>query len=175
MSLLIGGALGMEKTAPKYFMINFDDGFKSQYDHAYLILEQYGLKGTFWIVCGYASGANPVYMTWQQVDQLVADGHDIQNHEMTHAHLQALTDEQIAAEVGGCREILVRHGSAGDAYAIPFNEVDDDQRVVTAISKIHDYGKGDGGSPQPADCEGNCEILNGDGTYNKDNKYTMVR
>lgn len=114
-------------------------------------------------------------MRWSEVDQIVSDGHDIQNHGMSHAHLQSLTDEEIATEIGGCKEMLVRHGSTGDAYAIPFNKGDDNQRVVTAISKFHNYGKGDGGSPQPADCMSNCEIPNSDGTYNKDNRYTMVQ
>ena len=163
------------KDAPKYVMVHFDDGFQSQYDHAHPVLEQYGMKGTFWIVCSYASGPRPLYMAWPEIDQLVADGHDIQNHGMTHAHLQRLTDDQIAQEVGGCKEMVVQHSSTGDAFAIPFNEGDDDQRVVTAISKFHSFGKGDGGSPQPADCGGNCELLNGDGTYNKDNRYTMMQ
>ncbi len=156
-------------------MIHFDDGFKSQYDHAYPILKQYGLKATFWIVCDNASGENPLYMRWAEVEQLVAGGQDIQNHGMTHAHLPTLTDKQIEVEVGGCKEMVVRHGSSGDAYAIPFNEGNDEWRIVTAISKIHSYGKGDGGNPQPADCGGNCEILNDDGTYNKHNRYTMVQ
>jgi peptidoglycan/xylan/chitin deacetylase (PgdA/CDA1 family) len=174
-SLLVIGIVGMNKTAPKYVMIHFDDGFKSQYDHAYPILKQYGLKGTFWIVCDNASGEKPLYMRWPEVDQLVADGQDIQNHGMTHARLPALTDKQIEVEVGGCKDMVVRHGSTGAAYAIPFNEGNDDRRIVTAISKIHSYGKGDGGNPQPADCGGNCEILNDDGTYNKHNRYTMVQ
>ena len=174
-SLVVIAIVGMNKTAPKYVMIHFDDGFKSQYDHAYPILKQYGLKATFWIVCDNASGENPLYMRWAEVEQLVAGGQDIQNHGMTHAHLPTLTDKQIEVEVGGCKEMVVRHGSSGDAYAIPFNEGNDEWRIVTAISKIHSYGKGDGGNPQPADCGGNCEILNDDGTYNKHNRYTMVQ
>ena len=174
-SLVVIDIVGMNKTAPRYVMIHFDDGFKSQYDHAYPILKQYGLKGTFWIVCDNASGANALYMRWAEVEKLVADGQDIQNHGMTHARLPTLTDKQIEAEVGGCKEMVVRHGSSGDAYAIPFNEGNDEWRIVTAISKIHSYGKGDGGNPQLVDCGGNCEILNDDGTYNKHNRYTMVQ
>jgi hypothetical protein len=159
---------------PKYVMIHFDDGFRSQHDYAYPVLEQYGLKGTFWIVCDYASGTRPDYMRWTQVDELAAAGHDIQNHGMTHAHLPTLTDGQIVREISGCKGILMQHGSTGDAYAIPFDEGHDDPRVVGIISKIHSYGKGAPGIPQRADCGGNCEITNADnGTYNENNKYTM--
>jgi hypothetical protein len=166
------------KSAPvtppaKYVMIHFDDGFKSQYDHAYPVLEKNGLKGTFWIVCDYANSTRGGYMNWKQVDQLVSDGQDIQNHGMTHTRLPTLTDEQIDTQIRDCKEMVVQHGSTGDAFAIPFN--DEDSRIVGIISKIHAYGKGSGGAPQPADCGGNCETTNADGTYNKKNRYTMAQ
>ncbi|WP_415282513.1 polysaccharide deacetylase family protein [Candidatus Nitrososphaera sp. FF02] len=157
----------------KYVMIHFDDGFQSQYDHAYPVLEQHGLKGTFWIVCDYANSTRDGYMNWKQVDQLASDGQDIQNHGMTHAHLPTLTDGQIAAQIRDCKEMIVQHGSTGDAFAIPFNDGNEDPEIIGIISKIHAYGKGSGGAPQAADCGGSCETTNADGTYNKDNRYTM--
>jgi hypothetical protein len=159
--------------AAKYVMIHFDDGTKSQYNYAYPVLERYGLKGTFWIVCDYASSTRDGYMNWAEIDRLAASGHDIQNHGMTHVRLSTLTDEQIAAQVRDCKEMVMQHGSTGDAFAIPFNEGDDDPRIVGVISKVHAYGKGSGGAPQRADCGGNCEITNADGTYNENNRYTM--
>lgn len=157
----------------KYVMIHFDDGFQSQYDRAYPVLERYGLKGTFWIVCDYANSTRDGYINWKQVDQLASDGQDIQNHGMTHTHLPTLTDEQVAAQIRDCKEMVMQHGSTGDAFAIPFNDGNEDPRIIDIISKIHAYGKGAGGAPQPADCGGNCETTNADGTYNKDNRYTM--
>ena len=68
-SLVVIAIAGMNKTAPKYVMIHFDDGFKSQYDHAYPILKQYGLKGTFWIVCDNASGVNALTNNHVSPDQ----------------------------------------------------------------------------------------------------------
>ena len=166
------------KTAPveqpaKYVMIHFDDGFQSQYDHAYPVLEQYGLKGTFWIVCDYANSTRDGYMNWKQVDQLASDGQDIQNHGMTHVHLPTLTNEQMVAQIRDCKDMVVQHGSTGDAFAIPFNDGDEDPGIIGTISNFHAYGKGSGGAPQPADCGGNCETTNADGTYNKNNRYTM--
>ena len=160
---------------PKYVMIHFDDGFQIQYDHAYPVLEQYGLKGTFWIVCDYANSTREGYINWKQVDQLASDGHDIQSHGMTHVRLPTLTGEQVAAQIRTCKEMVMQHGSTGEAFAIPFNEGDEEPGIIDAISSNHAYGKGSGGAPQPADCGGNCEITNADGTYNKDNKYTMAQ
>ena len=112
-------------------------------------------------------------MNWKQVDQLASDGQDIQNHGMTHTHLPALTDEQVATQIRDCKEMVMQHGSTGDAFAIPFNDGDEDPRIISIIGNFHAYGKGSGGAPQPADCGGNCETTNADGTYNKNNRYTM--
>lgn len=159
---------------PKYVMIHFDDGRKSQYDFAVPILDQYDIKGSFWIVCNYASSVNSDYMGWDQIDELVASGHDIQNHGLSHARLPMLSDAELAAEIGDCKETLMKHGSTGYAYAIPFNDGDDDERIITAISQFHSYGKGDGGAPQAANCGiDGCEISKPDGTFNKDSRYAM--
>lgn len=165
----------VQGSEPKYVMIHFDDGRKSQFDHALPILNQYNIKATFWIVCDYASGTAPGYMRWSEIDQLVTEGHNIQNHGMSHKHLPTLSNKQLSKEIGDCKSIVMQHGSTGDVFAIPYNDGDDDQRVVTAISKFHNYGKGDGGAPQSANCNvDGCEILKeDDGTFNKDSKYAM--
>lgn len=160
-------------TIPKYVILAFDDGPKSQMTYAYPALIQNGLRATFFIVCDYASGTSPNYMRWSEVDQLVADGMDIQNHGMTHARLSLLNDTQIVKEVNDCRPIVMQHGSNGEAYALPFNDGYNNQRVVTALSPYTNYAKGSGGNPQLADCGGNCEILKADGTYNLYNRYIM--
>lgn len=175
MKLTSRRAPAAQPPAAKYVMIHLDDGFKSQYDHAYPVLEHYGLKGTFWIVCDYASSTRDAYMNWKEIDQVVSDGHDIQNHGMTHARLPTLTDEQIATQVRDCKEMVMQHGSTGDAFAIPFNDGSKDPRVVGIISGFHAYGKGSGGAPQPVDCGGDCDIFNADGTYNNSNRYTMAQ
>ena len=163
-------------TPPRYAVLHFDDGFKSQYDYAVPVLNQYDIDASFFIVCGYASGSLPFYMGWNEIDQLQPQGHSIQNHGMTHEHLPAMTDTQINSEIGDCKNILVnRHGSSGIFYALPFNDGAANERVVTKISQHHSFGKGAGGAPQLANCEGNCEMRDADGTYNQKNRYTMAQ
>jgi hypothetical protein len=162
------------KPEPKYVMIHFDDGRTSQYESAAPILDRYGLKGSFWIVCNYASGTGPTYMSWDQIDDLVARGHDIQNHGMSHARLTELTNEQLATEIGDCKEQLLEHGSDGGAYAIAFNDGGDDERIVMVISQFHSFAKGAGGAPQRVDCGVNgCEINLPDGTFNEGSRYAI--
>jgi peptidoglycan/xylan/chitin deacetylase (PgdA/CDA1 family) len=165
---------GGHKPEPKYVMIHFDDGRKSQYDFATPILDRYGFKGSFWIVCNYAEGTGSGYMNWDQIDDLVARGHDIQNHGMSHARHPTLTDEQLAIEIGDCKEKLMQHGSTGEAYAIPFNDGSNDERIVTVISQFHNYAKGGGGAPQLANCSvSGCEITKPDGRFNENSRYAM--
>lgn len=64
-------------------VILFDDGRASQYDNAYRILEQYGLKGTFGIVTGKLN-SNPFYLTRDQVIEMAAAGHEIHDHTLYH-------------------------------------------------------------------------------------------
>ncbi|MGH9974198.1 MAG: polysaccharide deacetylase family protein, partial [Nitrososphaeraceae archaeon] len=37
----------------KVVILNFDDGRKSQFTHAKPILDKYGFKATFYVVCNY--------------------------------------------------------------------------------------------------------------------------
>ncbi|MGC2684730.1 MAG: polysaccharide deacetylase family protein, partial [Candidatus Nitrosopolaris sp.] len=48
----------------KVVMINFDDGRKSQLIYAKPILDKYGFKASFFIICGRV-GTEPSSMNWQ--------------------------------------------------------------------------------------------------------------
>jgi len=70
----------------KVVILNFDDGRKSQFTEAKPVLDKYGFKATFYVVCGYL-GNKPGYMNWTEVKQLSAEGHDIESHTMNHRNL----------------------------------------------------------------------------------------
>jgi peptidoglycan/xylan/chitin deacetylase (PgdA/CDA1 family) len=50
----------------KVVMINFDDGYKSQFLYAKPILDQYGYKASFFIPCAKME-TEPKWLTWQQI------------------------------------------------------------------------------------------------------------
>jgi peptidoglycan/xylan/chitin deacetylase (PgdA/CDA1 family) len=60
----------------KVVMINFDDGRKSQLIYAKPILDKYGFKASFFIICGRV-GTEPSSMNWQDIAELKKDGMDI--------------------------------------------------------------------------------------------------
>jgi peptidoglycan/xylan/chitin deacetylase (PgdA/CDA1 family) len=75
-------------TNNKVVIINFDDSHQSDYTYAKPILDKYGFKGTFFIVCDWAGAvkSQTPRMTWQNISQLYKEGHDIESHSMTHTN-----------------------------------------------------------------------------------------
>ena len=87
-------------------MINFDDGYKSQLIYAKPVLDKYGFKASFFIVCNKVA-TQPYWMNWQDIAQLNKDGMDIESHTMTHAHLNKLSTNALTYEIGDQNNVLL--------------------------------------------------------------------
>jgi peptidoglycan/xylan/chitin deacetylase (PgdA/CDA1 family) len=74
----------------KFVILTFDDGYKSQYTTVKPILDKYGFKGTFYVVCNYAQKIDTDRMNWTEIKELHQQGHDIGSHTMNHADLTQL-------------------------------------------------------------------------------------
>ena len=68
----------------KVVMIGFDDGWKSQITYAKPILDKYGFKASFFVVCNYADSGNIRRMNWQDIAALQRDGMDIESQGSWH-------------------------------------------------------------------------------------------
>ena len=70
------------------FSLTFDDGLKTQYDYVKPILDQYGFKGTFYILPPFLVDSNQGtiwrYGTWNEFQQLAEDDNEIGSHTMNH-------------------------------------------------------------------------------------------
>jgi peptidoglycan/xylan/chitin deacetylase (PgdA/CDA1 family) len=64
-------------------MLGFDDGWKSQITYAKPILDKYGFKASFFLVCNYVNSANIGRMNWQDIAALQKDGMDIESHSLS--------------------------------------------------------------------------------------------
>jgi peptidoglycan/xylan/chitin deacetylase (PgdA/CDA1 family) len=79
-------------TTNKVVILNFYDDDISQFTNAKPKLDKYGFKVTFFIVCDWANSDNKSRMTWQEINQLYREGHDIESHSMTHKRLNKLSE-----------------------------------------------------------------------------------
>jgi peptidoglycan/xylan/chitin deacetylase (PgdA/CDA1 family) len=73
-------------------------------------------------------------MSWDELKQMHADGHEIGSHSQTHAILPLITDEQLEREVAGSRAHLKeRLGFEIDTFCYPNGDCD--ERVAAAVQR----------------------------------------
>jgi len=98
--------------------IDFDDGQMSSYTSGIPILNAAGLKSTQYIVPGYINTFD--YVTTSAVLDMLAHGHEIQNHTMTHQNLTLLTPAQALNEITGATTFLNSLGASVTSIAFPY-------------------------------------------------------
>jgi peptidoglycan/xylan/chitin deacetylase (PgdA/CDA1 family) len=105
-------------------IISFDDGRRSQLDHAVPLLAKHGLTATFFVFTN-APDRNGDYMTWAELAALKAAGHEIGSHTVLHEYLTRVDDGTMNRELARSRaDIEAGVGEAPLALAYPFGLVD---------------------------------------------------
>jgi Polysaccharide deacetylase len=140
-------------TNDKVVILNFDDGRKNQFTEAKPILDTYGFKATFYVVCNYI-GNKPGYMDWNEVKQLNQEGHDIGSHSMNHLHLDELSKKNVKFEVAQSKKCLEDHGIVVTSFAYPFNQGSDDKKVIKIVSKNYELARTAGSPITYLHCDG---------------------
>lgn len=110
-------ALG-EPLPERPIIITFDDGYADNYQNAFPLLQKYGFGGTFFVVTELAERASTGmaepdgtvyaddYMTWAQMQEMLAGGMDIQCHARVHEDLTDMDDDRLIWQVLGCSEMI---------------------------------------------------------------------
>jgi hypothetical protein len=163
----------------KVVMIGFDDGWKSQITYAKPILDKYGFKASFFIVCNYANSGNIDRMNWQDIAMLQKDGMDIESHSMTHPNdLNMLNQNQLDYQIGGSKQCLASHGYNSTIFAYPYNIGSNDPTVLKTVAKYYSIGRSGTASLMFLNCDGfrddsqtDCRTYGPDGKLNYANRY----
>jgi peptidoglycan/xylan/chitin deacetylase (PgdA/CDA1 family) len=109
---------------PKPVVITFDDGRASQWN-AVQELNARGMKGVFFIL----GGGNA--LSDGQVRQIIAQGHEIESHTMSHPQLSRLSDAQLVYELVRSKQLLeAKYGVPIRYLAYPYGDYDN--RVINA-------------------------------------------
>jgi peptidoglycan/xylan/chitin deacetylase (PgdA/CDA1 family) len=137
----------------KVVMINFDDGLKGQLIYAKPILDKYGFKASFFIICGRV-GTEPSSMNWQDIAELKKDGMDIESHSMTHTNLNRLSTNALKFEIGGSEQCFAKHGYNTPIFGYPFNLGSNKPSVVNLVAKYYNFGRSGTDRLMFLDCRG---------------------
>ena len=163
----------------KVVMINFDDGRKSQFIYAKPILDKYGFKASFFIICGRV-GTEPSSMDWQDIAELKKDGMDIESHTMTHTNLNKLSRNALKYEIAGSKQCLANHGYNTTIFGYPFNLGSNKPSVINLVAKYYNIGRSGSDRVMFLDCKGyvkdtqtDCKTYSTDGKLTHANRYDI--
>jgi peptidoglycan/xylan/chitin deacetylase (PgdA/CDA1 family) len=136
------------------FHLSLDDGFDNNYRNAFPILEEFGIKATFFVPsrlidttdaefldAWWTRGIDPLptrMMRWSWLREMADHGHEIGSHTRTHARLSDISgdSERLVAEVEGskrdiedalgkpCRFISWPYGTFADMDERAFAEIE---------------------------------------------------
>jgi peptidoglycan/xylan/chitin deacetylase (PgdA/CDA1 family) len=114
-------------------VVSFDDGDLSGYTMAAPVLEQYGLRGEFFIVTQWIG--QPGFMNAAQLRELAKRGHGIHSHSRTHPRLPDLGPAEIEDELRGSKDDLeALLGLPVRQLSIPGGAFDD--RVIDIAARV---------------------------------------
>lgn len=88
----------------KVICLTFDDGWLGNYLYAYPILKKYDFKATFFIATDLIG--KPLYMTWEEIEELASSGMSIQSHTVTHQPLAHLGVERVLFELSESKKVI---------------------------------------------------------------------
>ncbi len=93
------------------------------------VLDEYGVKTTFFVVSAWAE-------QYPDTAKLIAArGHELMNHSSKHDHYNALSTEEVAADVTKCNDALeALTGVRPTLMRCPFGEYDD--HVIAAVRSL---------------------------------------
>jgi peptidoglycan/xylan/chitin deacetylase (PgdA/CDA1 family) len=126
-------------TNTKVVILSFDDNRKGDFTYAKPILDKYGFKATFFIICGKTTDKGA--MNWQEIASMQSDGMDIESHTMTHKHLNHLSASALNFEIAGSKQCLANHGYNTTSFAYPYDEGADNVTVVNTVAKYYDLAR----------------------------------
>jgi peptidoglycan/xylan/chitin deacetylase (PgdA/CDA1 family) len=99
--------------------ITFDDGHRSNFETAYPLLEQYGLRATFFVLAG-CIGGSAEYLSWDQARRMAASGHRVQSHGWSHRLLTQCSPRELEEELSRSKQELEdRLGIGVDSFSTP--------------------------------------------------------
>ncbi len=97
--------------------LTFDDGNADQMQ-ALPIMQQAGVKGTFYIISGVVGAPN--YLTLDNLKSIAAGGNEIAGHTVTHPDLTTVPSDEAIRQICDGRVALTNWGFKVTSFAYPY-------------------------------------------------------
>ncbi len=145
LSSLVESLQGASPLPVKTVVITIDDGYRSVYEHAWPILQEFGFPFTVFIYVKATENNHWNYMTWDQAREMKAAGVDFQNHSFAHHRLAnrpaGMNDDDyfswIRADLAVSTRIMSEELKERPRfYAVPYGEYN---QAVTDITRSFGY------------------------------------
>ena len=168
-----------KKTVDKVIIFIFSDGLKTQFTNAKPVLDKYGFKGTFDVVCNYV-GNKDGNMNWKEIKRLHNEGHDIGSHGMSHVRLTNLSKDSVEYEVGESKKCLEDYGIKPSSFEYPFSTGSEDKKIVEIVARHYEFATRGNDPLMFLTCDGlvqygqkDCKTYTDNGTPTYANKYSI--
>lgn len=108
----------------KSIIITFDDGYQSNYDYAFPILKEFGMKATIFIVTnsvGYTTTEYP-HFGWEEAKEMLDSGLiEIGSHTNSHMNFKTLSRAQTVFEIRKAKYDIEKNlGIKCNLFAYPY-------------------------------------------------------
>lgn len=135
------------------FHLSFDDGFDNNYRNVFPLLESMGIPATFFVPTALVDAPDEVVlerwwtpdplptrlMTWEQLREMRAAGHEIGSHTRHHARLSSVSGDDAALRdevIGSKQELEDALGRSCDFISWPFGTSQDfDDRARRVVEE----------------------------------------
>lgn len=119
----------------KTVAITIDDAYQSVYTQAWPRLKKAGFPFTLFVATDPIDQHFPDMMTWEEIQELAAQGVEIGNHSASHPYLEKLPLEKAQADIEKAQKRLISMlKKAPTLFAYPYGEYD--LAVVQAVKKL---------------------------------------
>ncbi len=135
-------ALTVNPSAQAKVSFTFDDGYKSALTKAAPVLNEFGFKGTEYVITNYASNTSRVnYMRWNEIQQLQNQyGWEIGSHTVSHPLMTTVTDQEKERQVRDSKAALTANGINATSFATPYGDYNNS--VISIAAKYYASHRG---------------------------------
>ncbi len=110
--------------------LTFDDGWKSIYEEASPILDEFGYKSTQYIISDAVDYSIPAYMDAGQISAMQDNGHEIGSHSLQHCDMAQLSQANMHLFADSSYDSLSKKWGNITSFAYPFGSYSSDSQKI---------------------------------------------